>query len=121
MLSAPRFHEATSQLWLLQMLLHLNLIITEAGARSEGKKKLSLSLPRAEAKPKLLRWKHSFSSESKPREDVVLSPEHQSLVNRVPELEDVVADSQVVLETKGLQDHAIPHGEGQTQFVTWVS
>lgn len=44
-------------------------------------------------------------------------PHHESLVDRVTELEDVVADSQVVLQAEGLQYHAVPHREGQSQLL----
>lgn len=44
-------------------------------------------------------------------------PHHEGLVDRVAELEDVVADSQVVLQAEGLQHHAVPHREGQSQLL----
>lgn len=44
-------------------------------------------------------------------------PQHQGLVDGVAELEGVVAHSQVVLQAEGLQDHPVPHGEGQPQLV----
>lgn len=34
-----------------------------------------------------------------------------------PQVKDVVADGQVVLEAEGLQHHAIPHGEREPQLV----
>lgn len=44
-------------------------------------------------------------------------PHHEGLVDRVTELEDVVADSQVVLQAERLQHHAVPHREGQSQLL----
>lgn len=45
------------------------------------------------------------------------SPPHQRLVDRGPQVKDVVADSQVVLQAEGLQHHAVPHGECEPQLV----
>lgn len=39
----------------------------------------------------------------------------------VAQLEDVVADSQVVLQPEGLQDHPIPDREGQPKVVARVT
>lgn len=49
---------------------------------------------------------------------VACSPQHQGLVDRITELESVVANSEIVLQAKRLQDHPIPHREGQPQLVT---
>lgn len=35
-------------------------------------------------------------------------------------MEDVVADSQVVLQTERLQHHAVPDGEGEPQLLVGV-
>lgn len=50
----------------------------------------------------------------------VTSPPHQCLVNCGPQVEHMVADGQVVLQAEGLQNHAIPHGEGEPQLVVVV-
>lgn len=44
-------------------------------------------------------------------------PHHEGLVDGVTQLEDVVADGQVVLQAEGLQHHAVPHREGQPQLL----
>lgn len=41
------------------------------------------------------------------------TPPHEGLVDGGPQVEDVIADSQVVLQSERLQHHPIPHGEGQ--------
>ncbi len=48
-------------------------------------------------------------------------PHHKGLIHGVSQLEDVVADSQVVLQSKGLQHHPIPYREGQAQVIAGVS
>lgn len=45
------------------------------------------------------------------------SPPHQRLVDRGPQVKDVVADGQVVLQAEGLQHHTIAHGECEPQLV----
>lgn len=41
-------------------------------------------------------------------------------MDRGPQVKDVVADGQVVLEAEGLQHHAIPHREREPQLVVVV-
>lgn len=48
------------------------------------------------------------------------SPPHQRLMDRGPQVKDVVADGQVVLQAEGLQHHAVPHGEREPQLVIVV-
>lgn len=49
-----------------------------------------------------------------------ISPPHERLVHRRPQVEDVVADGQVVLQPERLQDDAVPHWEGQPQLLVVV-
>lgn len=51
----------------------------------------------------------------------VLLPHNERLVDGLPQLEDVVADGQVVLQPERLQNHAVSHREGQTEVVAWVT
>ena len=39
----------------------------------------------------------------------------------VAQLEDMVADGQVVLQPERLQDHPVPHGEGQPKVIARVT
>ncbi len=51
-------------------------------------------------------------------------PPHEGLVDGGSKVEDVVADSQVVLQAERLQHHSIPDWERQPQLligVTWES
>ena len=41
-------------------------------------------------------------------------------MDRGPQVKDVVADGQVVLQAEGLQHHAVPHGEREPQLVIVV-
>lgn len=49
------------------------------------------------------------------------SPYDQRFVDGLAQLEDVVADGQVVLQPEGLEDHAVSDGEGQPQVVARVT
>ena len=48
-------------------------------------------------------------------------PPHEGLVDGGPQVEDVVADGQVVLQPEGLQHHPVPHREGQPQLLVGVA
>ena len=53
---------------------------------------------------------------------MVGKPPHEGLVDGGSKVEDVVTDSQVVLQAERLQHHSIPDGECQPQLfvgVTW--
>lgn len=52
-------------------------------------------------------------------DDDILPP-HERLVHRRSQVEDVIADGQVVLQPEGLQDDAVPHWEGQPQLLVVV-
>lgn len=51
----------------------------------------------------------------------VFPPHHERFVDGVSELEGVVTDGQVVLQSERLQHDAVSYGESQTQVVTGVS
>lgn len=48
-------------------------------------------------------------------------PHHECFVHGVSQLEGVVTDSQVVLQSERLQHNAISHWESQTQVITGVT
>lgn len=50
----------------------------------------------------------------------VLLPHHEGFVHRVSQLEGVVTDSQVVLQSERLQHDAIPYWECQTQVIAGI-
>ena len=54
-------------------------------------------------------------------ECVLVLPPHEGLVDRGPKVEDVVTDSQVVLQAERLQHHAISDRERQPQLLIGVS
>ena len=47
-------------------------------------------------------------------------PPHECLVDGGPQVEDVVADGQVVLQPEGLQHHPVPYREGQPELLVGV-
>lgn len=49
------------------------------------------------------------------------SPHHQGFVDGVPELEGVVTDGQVVLQSERLQHHAVSDRECQPQVVAGIT
>lgn len=49
------------------------------------------------------------------------SPHHEGLIDGVSQLEDMVADGQVVLQSKGLQHDPVSYRKGQTQVITGVA
>lgn len=48
-------------------------------------------------------------------------PHHECFVHRVPQLEGVVTDGQVVFQSERLQHNAVSHWESQTQVITGVT
>lgn len=48
-------------------------------------------------------------------------PQHEGLVHRISEMESVITDSQVVLQSKRLQHYPISYREGQTQVIAGVT
>lgn len=50
----------------------------------------------------------------------VVLPPHEGLVDGGSKVEDVVTDSQVVLQAEGLQHHSIPDRERQPQLLIGV-
>lgn len=53
--------------------------------------------------------------------NVKFLPHHECFVHGVPQLEGVVTDGQVVLQSERLQHNAISHWESQTQVITGVT
>lgn len=53
-------------------------------------------------------------------EEKFIRPHHERLINRIAKLEDMIADSQVVFQSEGIQHHTIAHWESQAQVIARV-
>lgn len=51
---------------------------------------------------------------------MVFLPPHEGLVDRRSQVENVVTDSQVVLQAEWFQHHSVPNWEGQAQLLIGV-
>lgn len=51
----------------------------------------------------------------------LLLPHHKCFVHRVSQLEGVVTDGQVVLQSEWLQHNTVPYGKSQTQVIARIT